>query len=95
MPIHKGNLTISYSKNEIKYYLNSSYTGEVITSYGSINNKLDDFIITSFGLIYNPKKLPLETELAIKNLMDLDYQTYQNYPTPGREFFLTINYSIN
>tara|TARA_Y100000746_G_scaffold103896_1_gene88634 strand:+ start:41 stop:1879 length:1839 start_codon:yes stop_codon:yes gene_type:complete len=95
VPIHKGNLTISYSKNEIKYYLNSSYTGEVITSYGSINNKLDDFIITSFGLIYNPKKLPLETELAIKNLMDLDYQTYQNYPTPGREFFLTINYTIN
>ena len=95
VPIHKGNIIISYIKNKIKYYINSSYTGEVITNYGSTNNILDDFILTSFGLIYTPKNLPLETEFTIKNLMDLDYQTYQNYPSPGRAFYFTINYSIN
>ena len=95
VPLHKGNILISYSKNEIKYYLNSAYTGEVITSYGTNNNKLKDFVLTSFGLIYNPSNIPLEFEFNIKNLMDLEYQTYQNYPTPGREFFLTINYTIN
>ena len=95
VPLHKGNILISYSKKEIKYYLNSAYTGEVITSYGTNNNKLKDFVLTSFGLIYNPSNIPLEFEFNIKNLMDLEYQTYQNYPTPGREFFLTINYTIN
>ena len=63
--------------------------------YEKINNKLKDFVLTSFGLIYNPSNIPLEFEFNIKNLMDLEYQTYQNYPTPGREFFLTINYTIN
>ena len=95
VPLHKGNILVSYSKNQIKYYLNSAYTGEVITSYGTNNNKLKDFVLTSFGLIYNPSNIPLEFEFNIKNLMDLEYQTYQNYPTPGREFFLTINYTIN
>ena len=64
--MHKGNIIISYLKNEIKYYINSSYTGEVITNYGSTNNILDDFILTSFGYLYS-KNLPLETEFTIKN----------------------------
>ena len=28
----------------------------------------------------------------LKNLMDKSYTTYQNYPNPGRESLLTINY---
>ena len=94
VPIHKGNIIISYIKNKIKYYINSSYTGEVITNYGSTNNILDDFILTSFGLIYTPKNLPLETEFTIKNLMDLDYQTYQNYPSPEGLFILQLTIQL-
>jgi len=95
VPLHKGNVVISYKHKELRYYLNSAYTGEVITSYGSTNSQLDEYIISSFGLIYNPKTSPLETEFRIMNLMDLQYQTYQNYPSKGREYTLTINYTIN
>ena len=95
VPLHKGNIVISYKHKELRYYLNSAYTGEVITSYGSTNSQLDEYIISSFGLIYNPKTSPLETEFRIMNLMDLQYQTYQNYPSKGREYTLTINYTIN
>ena len=95
VPLHKGNIVISYIHKELRYYLNSAYTGEVITSYGSTNSQLDEYIISSFGLIYNPKTSPLETEFRIMNLMDLQYQTYQNYPSKGREYTLTINYTIN
>ena len=95
VPLHKGNIVISYKHKELRYYLNSAYTGEVITSYGSSNSQLEEYIISSFGLIYNPKTSPLETEFRIMNLMDLQYQTYQNYPSKGREYTLTINYTIN
>ena len=95
VPLHKGNVVISYKHKELRYYLNSAYTSEVITSYGSTNSQLEDYIISSFGLIYNPKTSPLETEFRIINLMDLQYQTYQNYPSKGREYTLTINYTIN
>ena len=95
VPLHKGNIVISYKHKELRYYLNSAYTGEVITSYGSTNSQLEEYIISSFGLIYNPKTSPLETEFRIMNLMDLQYQTYQNYPSKGREYTLTINYTIN
>ena len=95
VPLHKGNIVVSYKHKELRYYLNSAYTGEVITSYGSSNSQLDEYIISSFGLIYNPKTSPLETEFRIMNLMDLQYQTYQNYPSKGREYTLTINYTIN
>ena len=62
VPLHKGNIVVSYKHKELRYYLNSAYTGKVITSYGSLNSQLDEYIISSFGLIYNPKTSPLETE---------------------------------
>ena len=40
-------------------------------------------------------KYPLEMEIKIKNFADKQYQTYQNYPSPGRELLMTINYTIN
>jgi len=39
--------------------------------------------------------LPFTLKGKVKNLLDKNYTTYQNYPNPGRELLLTINYTIN
>jgi len=96
VPLHKGNISFSLTMDNLHYSLNTSYTGEVITTYGSLNNNtLDAFILTDIAIKYTLEKLPITFIGKIKNLADKSYTTYQNYPNPGRELLLTINYTIN
>ena len=94
VPIHKGNILYLYTKDNIQLLINRSYTGKVITTYGATNNIINDFFLTDIGLRHSFQNNLIETELKVKNIMDIQYQTYQNYPTPGREFLITINYTI-
>jgi outer membrane cobalamin receptor len=76
--------------------LSSSYTGEVITTHSLEKNKtLDRFIVTNIGVRYCFKELPITLTGKIKNLLNKNYTTYENYPNPGRELLLTINFTIN
>ena len=96
VPLHKGNISFTLTKDNLQYSLNTSYTGEVITSHSSLNNKmLDGFTLTDIAIKYSLEKLPITLVCKVKNLMDKSYTTYQNYPNPGRELILTINYTIN
>jgi iron complex outermembrane receptor protein len=96
VPLHKGNLSISFIKDNFQFNLNKLYTGEVITTYGSLNNNtLDEFILTDISVKYTFDILPITVLGKVKNLTDKSYITYQNYPNPGRELLLTINYTIN
>ena len=94
MPLHKANATYSFAKNQFQYFISALYNGEVITNYGNPNNTLQDFTLFDFAIKYF-FKYPLEMEIKIKNFADKQYQTYQNYPSPGRELLMTINYTIN
>tara|TARA_B110000196_G_C21138480_1_gene662498 strand:- start:635 stop:2512 length:1878 start_codon:yes stop_codon:yes gene_type:complete len=95
VPVHKGNILCLFTKDNTQFIINRSYTGDVITSYGSEKNEvLNDFFLTDIGLKYSLKNLPIWTEIKVNNIMDMQYQTYQNYPSPGREFLITINYTI-
>ena len=96
VPLHKGNISFTFTKKNLKFSLNTSYTGEIITTYGPLkNNTLDGFTLTDIAIKYTLKKLPITLIGKLKNLMDKSYTTYQNYPNPGRELLLTINYTIN
>ncbi len=96
VPLHKGNISFTFTKKNLKFSLNTSYTGEIITTYGPLkNNTLDGFTLTDIAIKYTLKKLPITLIGKLKNLMDKSYTTYQNYPKPGRELLLTINYTIN
>ena len=95
VPIHKGNILYLYTKDNYHFFINKSFTGEVITTYGTENNKtLNSFSLTDISFKYLYKNMPLSSEIKIKNIENITYQTYQNYPSPGREFLITINYSI-
>jgi len=96
VPIHKGNIRFTLNKDNLQFSLNTSYNGEVITNHSTPNNKtLDSFTLTDIAIRYSFEKLPITLKGKVKNLLDKNYATYQNYPNPGRELLLTINYTIN
>ena len=96
VPFHKGNVSFTITEDNLQFKLNKSYTGEVITTYGSLkNNIIDGFFLTDVSVIYNLDKLPFTIFAKVRNFMNRTYTTYQNYPNPGRELLLTINYTIN
>ena len=94
VPLHKANVTYSFAKNQFQYFITTLYNGEVITNYANPNNTLQDFSLFDFAIKYT-FKYPLDMEIKIKNFADKQYQTYQNYPSPGRELLMTINYTFN
>jgi outer membrane cobalamin receptor len=96
VPLHKGNISFTLTEDNVQFSLNTSYTGEVITTHSLLNNKtLDNFTLTDIAIKYTFEKLPFTLKGKVKNLLDKNYTTYQNYPNPGRELLLTINYTIN
>jgi len=96
VPLHKGNFMLIIAKNDVQFNINQSYTGEVITTHGAAENKtLSAFILTDIWLIWKSSHYPFSLQGKVKNLMDKSYQTYQNYPNPGRELQLTITYNID
>ena len=96
VPLHKGGVAFIVNEGDFSFIVNKNYTGEVITSHGALENKtLPYFILTDIAIDYSPDFVPVSIEGKVKNLMDKSYTTYQNYPNPGRELLLTLNYTIN
>ena len=96
VPLHKGGIAFVVKEDDIRFTVNQNYIGQVVTSYGELeNNTLPYFILTDIAVAFLPSIIPVSIEGKVKNLMDKSYTTYQNYPNPGRELLLTINYTIN
>jgi len=96
VPLHKAGFAFIVKEDDLTFTINQNYTGEVITSHGALENKtLPYFILTDIAIAYSPDFIPVSIESKVKNLMDKNYTTYQNYPNPEREFLLTLNYTIN
>ena len=95
VPLHKATALLKAEYEKIVFGISTSYTGEVITSYGEpYNQTLDSYILTNISLKYLFDLLPFSLEAKVKNLMNKSYITYLNYPNPGREYLLTLNYTI-
>ena len=96
VPLHKGGVAFIVKEDDLTFTVNQNYTGQVITYHGTLENKtLPYFILTNIGIAYSPDFIPVSIEGKVKNLMDKSYTTYQNYPNPGKELLLTLNYTIN
>ena len=96
VPLNKLNLILDFNFKEIHFIFDHSFTDKVITNYGYENDRyLDSYLISNLTAKTKIKLLPINIEFKVKNLMNKSYQTYENYPNPGREFLCTINYTIN
>ena len=95
VPVHKAYTRMLIKQDDLELQFTKSYTGEVITSYGMLeNNTLDSYIITNISVKYKFSSIPILLHAKIKNLMDKSYVSYENYPNPGREYILTVSYLI-
>ena len=95
VPKHKVNLLLNYKIKEYNLYVQNTYTDKVITSYGfSEDNYLDAFNITDIIINSVIKNTNIGYTLQFKNIFDVSYQTYLNYPNPGREYLLTLNFKF-
>ena len=96
VPKNKLNTTLLYVEGNIISFLNITFTDEVITSYSSGDNKkLEAYTLVSAGTSYKLFNEDLKLDLRVLNLTKQQYQTYLNYPNPGREYVFSINYTIN
>ena len=94
VPCHKANFSIIYNKNNFKLLLNQSYTSNVITNYGVEDKYLKGYMLTDISFQYNIASNPINLQLDINNFSNVEYQTYQNYARPGREYRFSINYIL-
>ena len=84
VPKHKVNLLLNYKIKKYNLYVQNTYTDKVITSYGfSEDNYLDAFNITDIIINSEIKNTNIGYTLQLKNVFDVSYQTYLNYPNPG------------
>ncbi len=96
VPINKLNTTLLFAEGKLISFLNITFTDEVITSYSSSDNKtLEAYTLVNAGTSYKLFNEDLKLDLRVLNLTNQQYQTYLNYPKPGREYVLSINYTIN
>ena len=96
VPKNKLNTTLLYVEGKFISFLNITFTDEVITSYTSGDNKkLEAYTLVNAGASYKLFNEDLKLDLRVLNLTNQQYQTYLNYPNPGREYVLSINYTIH
>ena len=89
-PRNKANLNSSFSFNDYNLVFNQSFVGKVYTSSDNLNFLKSHYTVT-LTLIRNFDIINSELVFTIKNLFNQDYQTYLNYPQPGRNFLIQIN----
>jgi len=93
-PKHKGNFTTVFTYKNISYKVNQSYVGAVFTSSDNIN-ELESFSLTNMSVKYNMKFVNSSLNLNVNNVFNAEYQSYQNYPNPGREILIQLNINLN
>jgi outer membrane cobalamin receptor len=96
--------TQSYSKNENsygknRYTLNFRYKHNMWSSNLNCNritdrnNNRPDYTVLDLNVKYQVNQ-KLNYGLTINNLTDKDYQVIKGYPMPGREYYLSANYTF-
>ena len=95
VPEHRfaGKFTLNYSKYSLSY--THSYTGLQYTSSDNLEFlpafQIGDLYFDTSFLVHHHR---LIAQLQIRNVWDAKYQSYQNYPNPGRSFYFSISYQI-
>lgn len=96
MPKHRFfiNTTSAYKKFIFSY--NHNYTGKQYVSSDNLES------LPSYGLgnvslqkTFSLNKFGLTAQFEVLNIWDVEYQTNQYYPMPGRSFKFSIVFSIN
>ena len=89
-PYKQSDLNVNFTFRDYNFIFNQSFIGKVFTSSDNMNF-LNSHYTVSLTLIKKLVNLNSNLNLTINNLFNLDYQTYLNYPQPGRNFIIQFN----
>ena len=97
MPRHQGSLSLSYENP----WVNVSLHGTSVSSRWPNNNHYEGTLIAGYtdcGLTlwrqFRWHRHQLEARFDLKNMFDKQYEIVANYPMPGRNYQISINYKF-
>ncbi len=91
VPRHKVTAQAAWHYQDLTISLQNLYLGEVFTrSNNDPDDVLEDYLISHLSAAYTfPKLQELTLNFQVRNLANVDYETTENRPMPGRHFFIT------
>ncbi len=94
-PKHQSIVSLNASYKQYALELIGAYTGRVFAQTdNAMSSVIDAYVLTHVNIAYRPKWLPsARLNFGVKNILDVTYQTIENRPMPGQQFY--INTLIN
>ncbi len=94
-PQHSAFLNLDLQYKTFALNFTQTYTGKAFTRTDNAPNEvLEDFWLSHLNLAYQPKQIDFfSVNIGFKNLFNQAYQTIENRPMPGRQFY--VNTIIN
>ncbi len=91
VPLASGVFELSFQTDIGRISINETYTGLRYIDATNINS-LPAYALTDVNLIENISlsHYQLTINVSIKNIFDTDYQSYADYPMPGRSFKISL-----
>jgi len=93
VPKNKFNISFKYSLKNIDLLYNILYN-DIVYTVSDQSNFLDDYLLNNLFLNYKNSNTRFEYAFKCKNIFNISYQSYENYPNPGREFVFNIKYKL-
>lgn len=92
IPYHKANASMSLQWKQWNFDTQILYVGEVFTrSSNHPHFTIDDYQLQHVGIHYQlPRYTNFEVGIRAHNLWDVNYQSVENLPMPGRSFLMQI-----
>lgn len=93
-PEHIGRVFLSTVYKKWNLLISSSYTGQ---RYNEDYDLLEDYFLvnTTLGKTLQLKKHKINFSFRINNILDKAYQNQKLYAMPGRNYLISIKYSLN
>jgi len=86
VPLHKGNLALSYSRKAFSLYYQHLFNGEVFTIS---RDTLPSYDVANFGIAYvfnKNRKFNYQLDFKINNIYNNYYENVALRPMPNRNF---------
>lgn len=93
VPKHKGAAVLGLGFRQWHLQSVFVYVGDVNTTSDGLKN-LDAYSLLDVQLKCQIKEAPVNLSWKVCNLLDTEYQVYEWFPTPGRNYLISINITI-
>jgi outer membrane cobalamin receptor len=98
IPVETANALLTWQFRSFKTAVNSQWIGfRYALPENSSENRLVAYTLLDASLSYSVKKWlgPMEVKIQVNNLGNVPYQVIRNFPMPGRNFVLSLEWLLH